>query len=170
MVRLNHLLNLLKKKEKSEYIILKKSQIHHKGVFAAKDIPKGTKVIEYVGEKISKKESDIRAEIALEKAKKNKNKGAVYIFTLNKRYDIDGDVPYNTAKYINHSCDPNCETEIIKGHIWIIAIKNIKKGEEISYDYGYDFENHKEHPCKCGSKNCVGYIVAKEHRKKLKKN
>lgn len=161
--------DFLKPKAKSKYIILKSSRIHNKGVFARINIPKGTKIIEYVGDKITKKESDRRAELALERAKYKKNKGAVYIFTLNKKYDIDGDVPYNTAKYINHSCNPNCETEIIDNQIWISAIKNIKKGEELSYDYGYDIDNYKEHPCKCGSKNCPGYIVSEEQRPKLEK-
>ena len=161
--------DFLTPKKKSKYIVLRNSAIHNKGVFARVNIPKGTQIIEYVGDKITKKESDRRAEIALQRAKYKKNKGAVYIFTLNKRYDIDGDVPYNTAKFINHSCDPNCETEIIDNRIWISSIKNIKKGEEISYDYGYDIDNYKEHPCKCGSKNCTGYIVSEEKRPKLRK-
>jgi len=154
---------------KSEYIEVNKSSIHSTGVFATKDIHKRTKVIEYVGEKITKEESEKRADEVLNNHKKNKNNGAVYIFELNKKYDIDGNVPYNLAKYINHSCNPNCETEIIKGHIWIIAIKDIKKGEELTYDYGYDLEDYKEHPCHCKSKNCVGYIIAEEHKNKLKK-
>jgi len=70
---------------------------------------------------------------------------------------------------INHSCDPNCEVEIIRGHIWITAIKDIKKGEELGYDYGYDYDDFKDHPCKCGSKNCIGYIVAEEHWPKVKR-
>ncbi|MFT4310896.1 MAG: SET domain-containing protein-lysine N-methyltransferase, partial [Candidatus Woesearchaeota archaeon] len=71
-------------------------------------------------------------------------------------------------KYINHSCSPNCESINMNGHIWICARKSIKKGDELSYDYGYDHENHKEHPCKCGSKNCIGYIVARKHWKKVR--
>jgi len=154
----------------SPYIEVKRSRIHGTGVYAKKDIPKGTKIIEYVGEKITKKESERRAELHLERHKKNKEEaGAVYIFELNKKYDIDGDVPWNTAKWINHSCDPNAETMIINGHIWIIATRDIKKGEEITYNYGYDLENYEDHPCHCGAKNCVGYIVGEEHWPKLKK-
>ncbi|RME55377.1 SET domain-containing protein-lysine N-methyltransferase [Candidatus Woesearchaeota archaeon] len=148
-------------------IIIKKSSIHNKGVFASRDIAKGTKVIEYVGEKITKKEAEKRALKKLNKHKKNPDQGAVYIFELNSRYDIDGDVPYNDAKYINHSCNPNCETQIINNRIWIVAIKDIKKGEEITYNYGYDLDSYKDHPCKCGSKNCIGYILAEEHWPKL---
>lgn len=153
----------------SEYIDVKNSKIHNKGVFAAKDIPKGAKIIEYVGEKITKKESEKRCDLALEKAKKNPKLGSVYIFELNKRYDIDGDVPYNTAKYINHSCEPNCEAEIEDNHIWIKALRKIPKGEELGYNYGYSVDDYENHPCRCGSKRCVGYIVEEDEWPKLKK-
>lgn len=147
---------------------IRASRIHGSGVFAKQDIKKGTRVIEYVGEKITKKESDKRCDEQLETGKKTGG-GIVYIFELNKKYDIDGNVPWNPARLINHSCDPNCEAEIDKGHIWIVAMRDIKKGEELSYDYGYDFDNWEEHPCRCGAKTCLGYIVAKRDRTKLKK-
>jgi SET domain-containing protein len=148
---------------------IRKSGIHHKGVFAKTYIPKGTRVIEYTGDKITKAESDRRADAAIEAHKKNGNNGKVYIFELNKRYDLDGSVSWNTARFINHSCDPNCETLNDRGKIWITAIRDIRKGEELSYDYCYDLEDYQDHPCSCGSKNCMGYIVAEEHRGKLKR-
>jgi hypothetical protein len=151
----------------SPYIIVRKSSIHNRGVFARKDIPKGARVIEYVGEKVTKKEAEDRVTETIGNA--DENNGAVYIFELNKRHDIDGKVPYNTARFINHSCDPNCETEIIRGHIWITALRDIKKGEEISYNYGYGPDEFEDHPCRCGSKNCIGYIVAEEHWRKVRK-
>jgi len=157
------------KKTTSPYIVLRKSKIHRKGVFAKKDIPKESRVIEYVGEKITKAETDKRSPALIEKFEKHQSPGAVYIFELNKRYDIDGFVPYNTARYINHSCDPNCEVEIIRGQIWIMNLRNIKKGEELSYNYGYDYEDYHDHPCYCGTNKCVGYILAEEHWPKLKK-
>ena len=147
--------------------IVKDSEIHNRGVFAIKDIKKGTLVIEYKGEKITKKESGKRADEQLSQG--DTTKGAVYIFELNKRYDIDGNVDYNDARYINHSCEPNCEAVHHNKGIWIQAIKNIKKGEEITYNYGFDVDNFKEHPCRCGSKKCVGYIVDKDQWPKLKK-
>ncbi len=154
----------------TEYVEVKGSGIHHKGVFAAKFIPKGTRIIEYVGEKLTKAQSDKRADVYLEENEKNPDKnGAVYIFELNKKYDIDGNVPNNPAKYINHSCDPNAETDIIRGKIWVIALRDIEKGEEITYDYCYDLDSWEDHPCRCGSKNCLGYIVGEDHRAKLKK-
>ena len=147
----------------SPHINVTKSAIHGIGIYAKKNIKKGTKIIEYVGEKITKKESDRRADIPLEENKKNPELGAVYIFTLNKRHDIDGHVKYNTARYINHSCDPNCESDIIKGRIWIIAIRDIVKGEELSYNYGYDLDSYEDHPCRCGSYNCTGYILGEDY-------
>ena len=153
----------------SEYVEVRKSKTHGLGVFAAKDIPKGTKIIEYVGERIDKKESDRRATVQLERAEEDPEAGAVYIFTLNKMWDIDGNVDWNTARLLNHSCSPNCETEIYDDHIWIQAIKDIPKGTELSYDYGYDVDNWDEHPCKCGSPNCIGYIVSKDQWPTLRK-
>lgn len=156
------------KKTTSPYIIVRSSSIHSRGVFARKEISEGTRIIEYVGEKITKAESDRRAETVLHASKNDKTLGAVYIFTLNKRHDIDGNVSWNTARLINHSCAPNCEAQLIRGHIWIVAVRDIPRGEEITYNYGYDFDNHEEHPCRCGSPNCVGYILAEEHWPKLK--
>lgn len=152
-----------------KYLKCEKSGIHNKGIFAQKNITKEKKIIQYVGEIITKKEAEIRAEKVLNQSKKNKKNGAVYIFELNKKYDLDGNIKNNPAKYINHSCNPNCETETINNEIWIISIKNIKKGQEITYDYGYNLDNFKEHPCKCGSKKCIGYIVDKKYWPKLKK-
>ena len=157
------------RKTTSPYIALKQSRIHSTGVFAKKDISKGTRIIEYVGERVTKAESDRRADIPLEKNKTNGEHGAVYIFVLNRRYDIDGYVPYNTARYINHSCEPNCETEVIRGHIWIIALRDIKKGEELSYNYNYDIEDYENHECRCGTNRCVGYILDEDHWPKLKR-
>jgi uncharacterized protein len=153
----------------NKYILVKKSQIHSNGVIAKKDIPNKTRIIEYVGKKVTKAVSNKLADIPLEKAKKNKNHGAVYIFELNKRHDIDGYVSYNLARYINHSCKPNCEVDIIRGHIWIIALREIKKGEELTYNYGYDYEDYDEHKCFCGQSNCVGFILAEDHWVKLKR-
>jgi len=157
------------KKTKSPYILVKESSIHSRGVFAKKDIPEGTRIIEYVGEKITHAESICRAEMELIRAKKDKSYGAVYLFELNKRHDIDGNVPYNTARLINHSCDPNCETDIIGGHIWVMAIRDINKSEELTYNYGYNFDDYEDHQCVCGTHLCVGYILGEEHWSKLKR-
>lgn len=157
------------RKTTSPNITVKESRIHSTGIFAKRDVSEGARIIEYVGEKITTAESDRRADIPLEKNKRNENYGAVYIFKLNKRQDIDGNVPYNTARYINHSCDPNCETVIIRGHIWIVALRDIKKGEELSYNYNYEFEDYEDHTCQCGSHRCVGYILDEDQWPRLRK-
>ena len=93
----------------------------------------------------------------------------VYVFELNKLYDIDGSVSHNHAKLINHSCNPNCEVEIINNEIWISAIKNIKKNTELSYNYGYSYDtDYIDHICRCRSSKCVGYILDEDHWPKLK--
>lgn len=156
---------------------VKKSKIHNSGVFANTNIKKGEKIIQYIGEKILRSEGDRRSEKRIKKYLNSKKTGSVYIFELNKKYDIDGSPSYNKARYINHSCNPNCEVEIIKGEIWISSIKNIKRGDELSYDYGYEFdkEDYRDHVCNCGSKNCIGYVISsddwtkyRKYRKKLK--
>ena len=152
--------------------LIKKSKIHGTGVFASEDIPKNTKIIEYIGEKISKKEGDIRSEKRIRRYLNSKKTGSVYIFELNSKYDIDGSKRYNKARYINHSCSPNCEVDIIRGRIWISSIKKIKEGDELFYDYGYEFDkdDYKDHVCKCGAKNCIGYIISSDDWKKYKKH
>ena len=148
---------------------VKKSKIHGTGVVALEDIKKGVKIIQYIGEKITKKEGDRRSEERIKKYLHKKNEGSVYIFELNKKYDIDGSPLYNKARYINHSCDPNCEVDIINNQIQIISIKRIKKGHELNYDYGYPFDgdDFSDHTCKCGSKKCIGYIISRDEWKKL---
>ena len=135
----------------------KKSGINNLGLFAQGDINKGEKVIDYKGKKFTHKQ--------VEENDRFDNSKAIYLFTLNEHYVLDGDTKTNTAKYINHSCDPNCEVDIINGKIWIIAIKDIKKGDELSYDYGFGYDaDFRQFPCKCGSKNCCGYIVRDDQR------
>ena len=150
---------------------VKKSKIHATGVFATEIIKKNTRIIEYIGEKILKSEGDKRSERRINKYLNSKSTGSVYIFELNKKYDIDGAKSFNKARFINHSCNPNCEVDIIKGRIWISSIKQIQKGEELTYDYGYEFDkdDYKDHICKCKSKNCIGYIISSDDWPQYKK-
>ena len=149
---------------------IKKSKIHASGVFATENIQKGKKIIEYIGEKIIRAEGDLRSERRIKRHLNSKETGSVYIFELNKRYDIDGSPRYNKAKYINHSCNPNCEVFGTGLKVWVYAIKDIKKSEELTYDYGFGFdEDYKDFPCRCRSKNCVGYIVREGSRWRIKK-
>ncbi len=150
---------------------VKKSQVHGYGIFAKRKINKDTSIIQYIGEKISKKEGDRRSAERLKKYLNSKKTGSVYIFELDTKFDIDGSPSYNKAKYINHSCDPNCEVDIINGEIWIKSIKSIKKNEELSYDYGYEFDkdDYSDHICKCGSRKCIGFIISQDQWKDYKK-
>jgi len=146
--------------------IVKRSSIHNRGIFAKHDIPNDSPIIEYVGEKITKAESRRRGDALMEKSKKT-GCAAVYVFTLNKRYDIDGGKGRNPARYINHSCAPNCEAYIMRGRIWIYSLREIKAGEELTYNYGFDADTWDDHPCRCGSKRCIGYIVEEKQWPKL---
>ena len=151
---------------------VKKSKVHGTGVFATSNIPKNKKIIQYIGEKLTKSEGDRRSAEKIKKFLNKKNEGSVYIFELNTKYDIDGSPLYNKARYINHSCSPNCEVDIIKNEIWISSIKAIKKGEELNYDYGYPFDedDYSDHICKCKSKKCIGYIISQDDWSKYKKH
>ncbi len=141
---------------------IKKSNIDNKGLYANQDIKDGTKIIEYKGKIISKKK--------VEQDPKFDNDKAIYLFNLNKKYDLDGDFKYNAARLINHSCSPNCEVAGVGLKVWVYAIRNIKKGEELSYDYGFGYdEYYKDFPCRCGAKNCVGYIVREGSRWRIRK-
>ena len=141
---------------------VKKSKIDNLGVYAAANIKAGTKIIYYKGKIITKKETEINP--------KYDNDKAIYLFNLNSRYDLDGDFKFNTARLINHSCEPNCEVEITDNQIWISSIKKVKKDDELTYNYGYPFDSDfDDHVCKCGSKKCVGFILSYDDWPKLKK-
>ena len=141
---------------------IKKSKIDNRGLYAATNIKKNTKIIEYKGKIITVKETETNP--------KFDNDKAIYLFNLNKKYDLDGDFKYNTARLINHSCDPNCEVDGVDLKLWIYAIKDIKKNEELTYDYGFSFDkDYKDFPCRCGAKKCVGFIVNSQSRWRIKK-
>jgi len=145
-----------------------RSAIHSRGLYAAQPIPKGTYIVQYLGEKITKAES-YRRSVAQQQRGKRNGSGMVYIFEVNQRYDLDGYRRNNPARYVNHSCDPNCEAVNDRGKIWVVAVRDIEPGEELTYDYGYDIEHFLDHPCYCGSKNCVGYIVRRDQWPQLRK-
>jgi SET domain-containing protein len=138
-------------KPENKWLLFKESPIHGTGGFAKTNISKGARVIEYVGERIDKLES-------LRRCQRNNE----YIFALNDREDLDGNVFWNPARLLNHSCEPNCDAVLDDGRVWIIATRDIRAGEEITFNYGFDLEDYKEYPCSCGSAKCIGFIVAEE--------
>jgi SET domain-containing protein len=127
------------------------SKIHRWGLYAAERIPPRRKVIEYTGEKISRRESKRRAD----------SREEVYLFTLDNYWNIDGAVGGSGAEYINHCCEPNLVVRIIKGHILYMSLREIEAGEELLIDYRFGWDVEKV-PCKCGSPKCRGVINIKE--------
>jgi SET domain-containing protein len=150
---------------------VRKSGIQGRGVFAARKLRKGQRVIEYAGERISNKEADRRYDDDTMK------RHHTFLFTLDSRTVIDGAVDGNDARLINHSCDPNCEAVIEGKRIFIYALKTIHPGTELAYDYMYertgenDEELEKFYACRCGSENCRGTIMKapKKRKKQAKK-
>jgi SET domain-containing protein len=126
---------------------LAKSKIHRWGVFATEFIPGGRKVIEYTGEKISRRETKRRAD----------EREFTYLFTLDSYWTIDGAVGGSGAEFINHSCEPNLKSKIVKGHILYMSLRDIKPGEELTIDYRFDKKVERV-PCQCGAANCRGTI------------
>lgn len=118
------------------------------GLFAGENIKKGEMIIEYIGNILNKEEAD-------------KKVSSQYLFEINRNKTIDGTPRWNIARYANHSCTPNAESDVKKGRVFVIAIKNIKEGEEIVYDYGEEFVLEHIAPYGC---NCI----AKRHLYGLK--
>jgi hypothetical protein len=134
-------------------LIIRSSDIHAAGCFALEPIPKGTHLLEYEGERITKEEGDLRYE----------GRPFTYLFGIGKGdVVIDG---HGMAMFVNHSCAPNCETDEIEGRIYIIALRNIKAGEEITYDY-WLYDGDDDAPCTCGSKKCRGSMYSPADLKK----
>ena len=137
--------------QQQSLIEFRTSPIHGMGGFATVRIEPEASVIEYVGERIDKGESARRC------AQDNR-----YIFYLDQDFDLDGSVEWNPARWLNHSCVPNCEAQLIDGRIWIVTLRAIAPGEELTFNYSYDLEEYRDHPCRCGALDCVGFIVAEE--------
>ncbi len=142
----------------TENLIFRPSPIHGLGGFAKKGLRQGARVVEYVGERVTVAESIERC-----------RQGNQCIFRLTEETHLDGNVDWNPARFINHSCSPNCEAVLIAGRIWLVALRDIQPGEEVTFDYGYDLEDFRVYPCSCGAPDCAGYIVAEELRAGIRK-
>lgn len=137
-------------------LITRSSDIHAAGCFTLEDIPRGTVILEYTGERITKEEGDRRYE----------GRSFTYLFGVGKGdVVIDG---HSMAMFINHSCKPNCEIDEIKGRIFVKTLRNLKAGEEITYDY-WLYDGDDEAPCSCGAKNCRGTMYSPAEMKRLKR-
>jgi SET domain-containing protein len=138
---------------------VRKSGIHGKGVFATVVIPKGTRIIEYKGQHLSSQEADARYG-------PNAKMEIVLLFAVDESTVIDASVRGNSARFINHSCSPNCLAVMEDGRIFIEALRQIKPGKELFYDYGLELDaldkkkSAKLYPCHCGSRKCRGTLAA----------
>ena len=155
----------------NKYFELRHSPIQGTGGFATRTIRKGTRIIEYLGERITQEESDRRYD------DEKMGRHHTFLFALDSGTVIDAAVDGNEARFLNHSCDPNCEAVEQDDRIFIEAKRTIQPGEELVYDYSYareDVENIKDaeslYICRCGSPKCRGTILAppKKKRKKAK--
>jgi SET domain-containing protein len=126
---------------------LAESKIHRWGIYASEFIPAGRKIIEYTGEKISRRETKRRSEA----------NDLIYLFTLDAYWTLDGSVGGSGAEYINHSCEPNLVTRIVKGHIIYMSMRDILPGEELTVDYRFDRKVERVE-CRCGTPKCRGTI------------
>jgi hypothetical protein len=157
-----------RKKQPEQPFVVRRSSIQGRGGFATRDIRKGERIIEYVGQRISWAEADRRYD------DDGMGRHHTFLFTVNRTTVIDAAVRGNDARFINHSCDPNCEAYSYRSRIFIRAIRNIRAGDELLYDYSYardkdtTEEDEVTYRCICGSKKCRGTILeAPKRRKKL---
>jgi len=153
----------------SPVLRVKRSKIHGRGVFALKRIKKGARIIEYIGDRVTHKEADERYADHVE------NDNHTFLFIVDRHTVVDAGVRGNEARFINHGCDGNCESEIEGGRIFIEAIKNIEAGEELSYDYQIGRERSDPpnvdeiYACRCGAEKCRGTMLWPPKRPKAKK-
>lgn len=141
------------------------SGIHGRGIVATEPIAEGQRLVEYVGERITMKEADRR--YPLDENEKNQH---TFLFSVSDRVIIDAASGGNVARFINHSCDPNCEAVIEKGRVFIEATRDIEPGEELGYDYWFVLDephnkkNKELYKCNCGAKNCRGTMLADKRK------
>lgn len=154
-----------RRKPDSPWLVVKRSPIAGKGAFARKAIPKGTRIIEYKGQRIDADEADRRYDDDA------MDVHHTFLFGLEDGTCIDAAVRGNDARYINHSCDPNCEAVEEGDRIFVEALRDIARGEELVYDYAYEREGRMRpewkrlYACRCGSKKCRGMILKRGKRK-----
>jgi SET domain-containing protein len=149
--------------------IVRRSARHGRGVFAVRRIAAGTRIIEYTGELISEAEGERRYPTAPDGHEEAEH---TYLLTLDETRVIDANVGGNAARFINHSCAPNCEPMAFGDRMWIVAVRAIRVGEELAYDYAIELDEphtparKRRFPCACGARTCRGSIL-KPKRQRL---
>lgn len=153
----------------NRYFEIRRSRIQGRGAFALRRLRVGTRLIEYLGERITPEAADARYDEDLGV------RHHTFLFSVDKKTVIDAAVNGNEARFINHSCDPNCEAVDDDGRIFIEVIRTIHPGEELSYDYqyerddDYDEEREAHYVCRCGAENCRGTILAPKKKTRKRK-
>ena len=148
---------------------VRRSKVHGLGVFALRAIAKRTRVIEYLGDRISHREADRRYD------DHDENDNHTFLFSVDRGLVIDAGVNGNEARFINHSCDPNCESVIENRRVFIDAVRTIQPGEELSYDYQIGRERgdppnvDEIYGCRCGSAKCRGTMLWPPKRTKRRR-
>lgn len=151
--------------ERSDMIEVRRSRLHGRGAFALRRIRKGTRVIEYLGDRVSHPEADRRYD------HKRVDDNHTFLFIVDRGVVIDAGSNGNDARYINHSCDPNCESVIEDRRVFIEAVRTIQPGDELTYDY--QIGRDKDDPpdvdqifgCRCGARSCRGTMLWPPRRK-----
>jgi len=145
---------------------VRRSRVHGRGVFALRRIRKGTRIVEYLGERISHRVADRRYD------DHDENDNHTFLFSVDRGLVIDAGVDGNDARFINHSCEPNCESVIEQRRVFIDALRDIAPGEELSYDYQIGRERgdppniDEIYACRCGSKECRGTMLWPPRRRR----
>ncbi len=145
---------------------VKRSALHGQGVFARRKIPAGTRIFEYAGKRITSKQADEQ------EPSDPHDPFHTFFFSLSSGKIIDGNQNGNDARFINHSCAPNCETEEDASgkHVYVLALRDIPRGEELNFDYGLIIDGRKtakvraQYACFCGAENCRGTMLALSRR------
>ncbi len=159
----------MKKSVRPPMVEVRHSPVHGYGVFALRRIRKGTTIMEYLGDRVSHEEADARYE------NKDPNDNHTFLFTVDSKTVIDGGVGGNDARYINHGCEPNCESASQNKRIFVEALRTIQAGEELAYDY--QIQRDPEDPpnvdeifaCRCGAANCRGSMLVPPKKPRKKK-
>jgi hypothetical protein len=144
--------------DENPYVVVRNSRIHGRGVYAVRRIRKGTRIIEYVGDRISHDVADARYEA-------KPDDGHTFLFVVDDDVCIDAGIGGNAARFINHKCDANCETIIENRRVFIEALRTIQPGEELGYDYQLTWESTddpeelKLYQCRCGAPDCRGTML-----------
>jgi len=142
-------------------IVARRSRIQGRGVFATRDLAEGERIVEYTGARISSDEADAQSP-----DDERLRRHHTFLFAVDDHVVIDGSSGGNDARFINHSCDPNCEVVIVRGRVYVHALRDIPAGEELLYDYWYTTDEaytledlRRIYPCRCGAAKCRGTLA-----------